>query len=84
MKKKTGFEKHFKKYEILPETPSKYAWYTKVTELPEVRVDGYIVRLPFYVQGKGNAHILFSPKENPSETDNVYELGKLSFLNIIF
>lgn len=72
----TVFPKYFKNYEVLPDHPLKYVKFIKLTELPEVRPDGYIVRIPFYVQGPGNAHILFAQKENPTEHDDAYEIGR--------
>lgn len=38
------------------------------------RAEGYLVRFPFYVQGPANAHILLTPKVQPTMMDNTYEI----------
>lgn len=80
MKLFSVFTKYFKSYEVLPDHPLKYVKFFKLAELPNVRPDGYIVRMPFYVQGPENAHILFTPKENPGDMDMAYELSRFLLL----
>lgn len=45
-----------------------------MADLPEVFPKDYVLRFPFFIQGASNAHIVFSPKENPGLEDNAYEL----------
>lgn len=45
-----------------------------MSELNGVRPKGYLIRIPFYLQGSGNAHVLFSEDVDPTELDNAYEL----------
>lgn len=42
--------------------------------LQGVRPNGYRLRLPFYLQGTQNAHIVVSTKENPTAWEPAYEL----------
>lgn len=47
----------------------------KISDFPAIQPGGYLVKLPFFVMAARDAHIVFSPTENPSWTrDNVYEI----------
>lgn len=73
-----GFEKYFKVIETKPNVPSKYLQWIKLDDVEGVRPNGYLLRFPFYLQGAQNAFVVVSTKENPTELDHAYELGKSS------
>lgn len=51
----------------------------KISDYPGIQPKGFLVRLPFYVLAARDAHIVFSPTEQPNWTrDNVYEIRKKS------
>lgn len=56
-----------------------YVHFYRLSEMnPQIQPEGYLIRLPFYVMGKNNAHILLSPVERPDEASaEVYEIGKI-------
>lgn len=76
--RQTDFRKYFKEYVTLPEQPDSYVHYVKVNDIDGVRPKGYLLRFPFYVQGSQMAHVLLASKENPTEQDMAYEIGKLN------
>lgn len=47
----------------------------KIDDMPTLRQPGYLIRASFFIQGSANAHIVLSPKENPTILDNAYEIG---------
>lgn len=50
---------------------------------PQIQPEGYLLRLPFYVMGKNNAHIMLSPVERPDQAnDDVYEIGEYHIIII--
>lgn len=69
---KTDFKNHFKVYETTKE--EKYMKFMKLEDVELARPEGYLLRFPLFIQGTSNAHVLFSPNENPLPTDNIYEL----------
>lgn len=68
------FNKYFKKIVTGSTTAHKYVDWVNLHDIPNVRPNSYYLRLPFYLQGSANAHILIASKENPSEFDDAYEL----------
>lgn len=70
------FTKYYKHFVTTTAVSNKYVQFVKMEELKQVHPDKYIVRVPFYVRGTGNAHILFSEVPNPTPLDDAYELGK--------
>lgn len=56
----------------------KYVDFYPLSEMsPKIQPEGYLVRLPFYIVGRRNAHILLSPDEHPNERKtDVYEIGE--------
>lgn len=74
------FKKYFHLFSTTPELNDKYLQWIKLSEIENVRPDGYLLRFPFYIQGSANAHILLSQKQNPSLEDNAFEfvIGGLS------
>lgn len=79
------FKKYFHVYKTSPEHSDKYIQYIKLDDIESVRPRGYLLRFPFYIQGSANAHILLTPKENPSLEDNTYEvvIGGLNNTRIV-
>lgn len=59
-----------------PELSGNYTSWIKMSDINGCRPKGYLVRLPFYLQGPGNAYVLLSEIRDPSEMDPAYELGK--------
>lgn len=47
---------------------------------PQIQPEGYLIRLPFYVVGRKDAHILLSPVEHPETRADVYEIGEYHFI----
>lgn len=68
------FKKYAKEYYTIPEQPNTYAHYISLGDIDDIRPQGYLLRLPIYVQGSQMAHILLSNKEEPTEHDNAYEI----------
>lgn len=68
------FRKYMKSYETTGETSGKYVHFLPLDEFEGVHPHGYLLRMPFYIEGVANAHILLSPIENPSTEDNTYEI----------
>lgn len=66
------FKNHFKVYE--PLVSDKYEKWLKLSDIEHAKPTGFLVQLSFFVQGSSNAHIVFSPIENPSPLDNAYEV----------
>lgn len=64
-----------KHYEAKPDVSANYTEYFKLSDLHGVRPKGYLVRIPFYIQGRENAHVLLSSVEDSSFEDDAYELG---------
>lgn len=61
----------------------KYTSFQEFNEIgPHVVPKGYILRLPFYLQGAKEAHVLLSTTDNPNlARDNVYEICKLNLFS---
>lgn len=59
-----------------PNVNNKYVEFVKLTEVKDIRPEGYVLRLPFYLRAKANAFVLLSTKEKPTENDDAYEIGK--------
>lgn len=84
------FNKFYKVFVTTPAVSNKYVQFVKLSELENSRPEGYAVRVPFYIRGTGNAHVLLSSVANPTEFDDAYELCKfvaekscfLSFLQL--
>lgn len=53
---------------------NKYAQYVTLTDIEGSRPEGYNFRVPFYVRGPENAHVLFTSVQHPTELHNAYEL----------
>lgn len=61
-------------YEALPFQANKYVQFVKLSEFPASKPPGFLLRLPLFIQGDGNAHILVSPTMNPTIMDDTYEI----------
>lgn len=61
-------------YETLPMQSNKYTQFVKIADFEGAQPSGYVLRWPFSVEGRGNAHILASPAMNPTELDDAYEV----------
>lgn len=57
-----------------PVVSNKYEKWLKLSDIEHIQPAGFIVRLPFFVQGSSNAHMIFSPVQYPSLNENVYEI----------
>lgn len=68
------FKRYMKVYQTSEKQTNKYVQFVKLNDIEGVRPYGYLLRMPFYIQGTENAHILLSPTENPDETDATYEI----------
>lgn len=56
---------------------NEYKKFHKLSDIKDSQPDGYLVKLPLYVHGSRDAHILLSATDKPNwETDNVYEIGE--------
>lgn len=64
--------KHFDAWENI------YTDGIKLKSLPNVQKDNYVVRLPLYIQGVRDAHVLFSQSTEP-DPNNGYEICKNFF-----
>lgn len=60
----------------MPDQPDTYVNYVKLTDIDNIRPKDYYIRMPFYIQGSANAHIIFSSVEKATEFDDAYEIGK--------
>lgn len=69
------FEKYYKTIVSDPEEPTKYNKWIKFDEsgFEDIRPEGYFLRIPFYLYGANDAHIIVSSKENPTALDDAYE-----------
>lgn len=57
----------------------------KIDDIPGIKPNGYLVRLPVYILAARDAHIVFSAKESPNWTrDYVYEICKRMNITTIF
>lgn len=65
-----------KLYEAKPDISANYTQYIKLSDLYGIRPKGYLVRIPFYVSGTENAHVLLTSVQDPTFEDDAYELGK--------
>lgn len=80
-------ELFFKKfYNVFVATPTPVA--VKTTKSVELAgfvdsIPSHIARVPFYVRGNGDAHVLFSMTAEPTPFDEAYDLCKLSAFNFI-
>lgn len=54
-----------------------YKNFTRLSDIANASPDGYILRLPIYVQGKRDSLIKFSARKNPAPNADVYEIGML-------
>lgn len=61
--------KHFDAWE------NTYTDAIKLKSIPNVQSDGFVVRLPLYIQGVRDAHILLSQSADP-DPNNGYEICK--------
>lgn len=68
------FKKLIRVYETLPFQSNKYVQFVKLTEFPAAKPAKMLLRLPLFIQGDSNAHILISPKLNPTALDDTYEI----------
>lgn len=68
------FQKYYKVYVTTPAVSNKYVQFIQLSDLTNVYPDGYIVQVPFYIRGSGNAHVLLASKPNPTPFDDAYEL----------
>lgn len=61
-------------------TADKYQYknFTRLSDISDVSPDGYILRLPIYVQGRRDSLIKLSARKNPAPNADVYEIGMLS------
>lgn len=57
-----------------PLVNNKYEKWLKLSDIENVKPSGFVVQFSFFAQGSANAHIIFSPVENPSLLDDVYEV----------
>lgn len=69
------FAKYFKLLQTEPNVNNKYVEFIDLKEIENIRSEEYIVRMPFYLRTRENAHLLFSTKPNPTEDDDAYEFG---------
>lgn len=60
----------------MPEQPDVYVNYVKLSDIDNIRPKDYWIRIPFYIQGSANAHILLSAVEKATELDDAYEICK--------
>lgn len=59
---------------------NEYKQFHKLSDIKDSQPDGYLVKLPLYVSGARDAHILLSPTDKPDwDADNVYEIGERCF-----
>lgn len=67
-------------YNVFVTTPltiiNQYTKFVRLNDFIDVWPNNYIARVPFYVRGNHNAHVLFSTTENPTPYDDAYELGE--------
>lgn len=70
------FAKFFKLLQTKPTALGQYDQFVNLNEIENIRSDEYILRMPFYFRAKENARLLLSTKQNPSEDDDAYEIGK--------
>lgn len=68
----TVFGSHFKVYK--PVVANKYGNWFKLSDIENSKPSGFVTQFSFFIQGPANAHVVFSPIENPSLTENVYEV----------
>lgn len=61
-------------YETLPFQSNKYVQFVKLDEFPAAKPAKMLLRLPLFIQGDSNAHILISPTLNPTPLDDTYEI----------
>lgn len=71
-KEDVWFNKYFKIYDTLGKKD--YENLINLEELESVKPEGYHVRMPIWVEGPHNAHILLSPSGVPSMNDDAYEI----------
>jgi len=54
---------------------NEYKQFHKLSDIKDSQADGYLVKLPLYVFGARDAHIVLSATDKPNwEADNVYEI----------
>lgn len=64
---------------------NEYKQFHKLSDIKDSQPEGYLVKLPLYVFGPRDAHIVLSQTDKPNwETDSVYEIGKNLVLLAIF
>lgn len=55
---------------------NEYKQFHKISDIKDSQADGYLVKLPLYVFGDRDAHIVLSATDKPNwDADNVYEIG---------
>lgn len=60
---------------------NEYKQFHDLADIKDSQVDDYLVKLPLYVQGSRDAHILLSATDKPNwATDYAYEIG----INLLF
>lgn len=50
-----------------------YKNFTRLCEIDDISPNGYLVRMPLYIQGGSDALVQFSQRMNPKESASVYE-----------
>lgn len=58
----------------MPEQPDQYVQFVALNDIQGAHRAGYLIQLPFYVQGAKMAHLLFSSIAHPTEHDDAYEV----------
>lgn len=72
----SDFRKYLNVIETKPDVSQNYTTWVQLSELKGSRPKGYVIRIPFYLQGSANAHVLFSEVQDATDYDNAYELCK--------
>lgn len=55
---------------------NEYKKFFAISEIEGIRPDGYIIKLPVFIQAERDAHILLSPQNRDDRSDDVYEICK--------
>lgn len=53
----------------------------KLSDIKGLRPKGHMAYIPFYLKSSGESIILFAEKANPTDSDNAYELGKITIIS---
>lgn len=57
---------------------NEYKEFFKITDIPRIRPEGYLIKFPVYIQATKDAHVLLSPRAADDRADDVYEIRKFS------